>query len=180
MEELIFSKIENEGIFVSDYQNFVKNNSISFSNEGIAVIYGPNGTGKTSLVKALSGEKGTRVNYSYNGQEYSDDSQFFIINDQNNRNIIGGSAKDFLLGDDIKREFELQEYIANEYARLCTESISILKGTYCISSSSSKGIACFSELPIMQGIIKDLMNSKSKGGKQILQYIFRNCKSNLE
>lgn len=165
MEELIFSKIENEGIFVSDYQNFVKNNSISFSNEGIAVIYGPNGTGKTSLVKALSGEKGTRVNYSYNGQEYSDDSQFFIINDQNNRNIIGGSAKDFLLGDDIKREFELQEYIANEYARLCTESISILKGTYCISSSSSKGIACFSELPIMQGIIKDLMNSKSKGGK---------------
>lgn len=165
MEELIFSKIENERIFVSDYQNFKKNNSISFSKEGIAVIYGPNGTGKTSLVKALAGEKGTIVKYCYNGQEYSDASQFFIIHDQNNRNIIEGSAKDFLLGDDIKREFELQEYIANEYVRLRTESISILKNTYRISSSSSKGIACFSELPIIQGIIKDLMNSRSKGEK---------------
>ena len=75
------------------------------------VLYGPNGTGKTSLVKVLSGEKGTKVSYNYNGSDYTDDSQFFVINDQNNRNIISGSPKDFLLGDNIRREFELQEYI---------------------------------------------------------------------
>lgn len=165
MDELIFSRIENDNIFVSDYINLTKNNVVSFSNIGIAVIYGPNGTGKTSLVKVLAGEAGTALRYSYNGQTYSDNSQFYTINDQNNRHIISGSAKDFLLGDNIKKEIELQEYIANEYIRLCTESISILKSTYSISSSSSKAIAYFSEFPELQGIIKDLMNSRSKGSK---------------
>lgn len=165
MEKIIFEKIENEDIFVSDYKNFIRNNKIDFSKEGISVIYGPNGTGKTSLVKALSSEKGTKVKYTYGGNEYTDGSQFFVINDQNNRNIIQGETKDFLLGDDIKKEFELQEYIENEYNRLCTESISILKGNYSVSSSSSKSIDCFSEWVNIQNIIKDLMNNRSKGSK---------------
>lgn len=165
MEKIIFEKIENEDIFVSDYKNFIRNNEIDFSKEGISVIYGPNGTGKTSLVKVLSSEKGTKVKYTYGENEYTDGSQFFVINDQNNRNIIQGETKDFLLGDDIKKEFELQEYIKNEYNRLCTESISILKGNYSVSSSSSKSIDCFSEWVNIQNIIKDLMNNRSKGSK---------------
>lgn len=32
MDELIFSKIENKEIFVSDYSNLMKNNVIKFSN----------------------------------------------------------------------------------------------------------------------------------------------------
>lgn len=165
MAKIIFEKIENEDIFVSDYKKFIRNNEIDFSKEGISVIYGPNGTGKTSLVKVLSSEKGTKVKYTYDGKEYTDGSQFFVINDQNNRNIIQGETKDFLLGDDIKKEFELQEYIANEYNRLCTESISILKSNYSVSSSSSKSIDCFSEWTSIQNIIKDLMNNRSKGSK---------------
>lgn len=165
MAKIIFEKIENEDIFVSDYKKFIRNNEIDFSREGISVIYGPNGTGKTSLVKVLSSEKGTKVKYTYDGKEYTDGSQFFVINDQNNRNIIQGETKDFLLGDDIKKEFELQEYIANEYNRLCTESISILKSNYSVSSSSSKSIDCFSEWTSIQNIIKDLMNNRSKGSK---------------
>lgn len=165
MEKIIFEKIENEDIFVSDYKNFIRNNEIDFSKEGISVIYGPNGTGKTSLVKVLSSEKGTKVKYTYGENEYTDGSQFFVINDQNNRNIIQGETKDFLLGDDIKKEFELQEYIKNEYNRLCTESISILKGNYSVSSSSSKSIDCFFEWANIQNIIKDLMNNRSKGSK---------------
>ena len=165
MEKIIFEKIENEDIFVSDYKNFIRNNEIDFSKEGISVVYGPNGTGKTSLVKALSSEKGTKVKYTYGGNEYTDGSQFFVINDQNNRNIIQGETKDFLLGDDIKKEFELQEYIENEYNRLCTESISILKDNYSVSSSSSKSIDCFSKWVNIQNIIKDLMNNRSKGSK---------------
>ena len=165
MAKIIFEKIENEDIFVSDYKKFIRNNEIDFSKEGISVIYGPNGTCKTSLVKVLSSEKGTKVKYTYDGKEYTDGSQFFVINDQNNRNIIQGETKDFLLGDDIKKEFELQEYIANEYNRLCTESISILKSNYSVSSSSSKSIDCFSEWTSIQNIIKDLMNNRSKGSK---------------
>lgn len=165
MTKIIFEKIENEDIFVSDYKKLIRNNEIDFSGEGISVIYGPNGTGKTSLVKVLSSEKGTKVKYTYDGKEYTDGSQFFVINDQNNRNIIQGETKDFLLGDDIKKEFELQEYIANEYNRLCTESISILKSNYSVSSSSSKSIDCFSEWTSIQNIIKDLMNNRTKGSK---------------
>lgn len=164
-EELIFSKIENNTIFGEDYKNFKKNNVVTFSNSGIAVLYGPNGTGKTSLVKVLSGEKGTKVSYNYNGGDYTDNSQFFVINDQNNRNIISGSPKDFLLGDDIRREFELQEYIKIEYLRLCTEVISMLKGTYMISSSSSKAIECFDNKTQIYVLVKDLMNNRSKGDK---------------
>lgn len=165
MEKIIFEEIKNKDIFGVDYQNFVKNNEIDFSKEQIAVLYGPNGTGKTSLVKVLSSEDGTKVKYTYGENEYTDGSQFFVINDQNNRNIIQGETKDFLLGDDIKKEFELQEYIENEYNRLCTESISILKGNYSVSSSGSKSIDCFSEWVNIQNIIKDLMNNRSKGSK---------------
>lgn len=173
MAKIIFEKIENEDIFVSDYKRLTRNNEIDFSREGISVIYGPNGTGKTSLVKVLSSEKGTKVKYTYDGKEYTDGSQFFVINDQNNRNIIRGETKDFLLGDDIKKEFELQEYIANEYNRLCTESISILKSNYSVSSSSSKSINCFSEWTSIQNIIKDLMNNRTKGSKTgVDTYIF--------
>lgn len=164
-EELIFSKIVNNTIFVDDYTKFEKNNVVTFSNSGIVVLYGPNGTGKTSLVKVLSGEKGTKVSYNYNGSDYTDNSQFFVINDQNNRNIISGSPKDFLLGDNIRREFELQEYIKIEYLRLCTEVISMLKRTYMISSSSSKAIECFTNETQIYFLVKDLMNNRSKGNK---------------
>lgn len=57
MAKIIFEKIENEDIFVSDYKRPTRNNEIDFSREGISVIYGPNGTGKTSLVKEKKGNK---------------------------------------------------------------------------------------------------------------------------
>lgn len=54
-----FNKIENGSIFTSDFAEFNENNEIKFSNAGFAVIYGPNGIGKTSLAKVFSGEDGT-------------------------------------------------------------------------------------------------------------------------
>ena len=165
MEKIIFEEIKNKDIFGVDYQNFVKNNEIDFSKNQIVVLYGPNGTGKTSLVKVLSSEAETDVKYTYGGKSYTDGTQFFVINDQNNRNIIQGETKDFLLGDNIRKEFELQKYIEHEYKRLCDDSISILKNNYKISSGRSKSIDCFSALVNIQDIIKDLMNNKSKGSK---------------
>lgn len=165
MGKIIFEEIKNKDIFGRDYQNFVKNNEIDFSKDQIAVLYGPNGTGKTSLVKVLSSEAGTSVKYTYGEKSYTDGTQFFMINDQNNRNIIQGETKDFLLGDNIRKESELQKDIEQEYKRLCNDSISILKNNYKISSGRSKSIECFSALASVQDLIKDLMNNKSKGSK---------------
>lgn len=180
MDKIIFKHIENEDIFVSDYQPLTRNNEINFLNRGIAVIYGPNGTGKTSLVKALSSEKGTKIKYLYNEQEYTDGSQFFVINDQTNRNIIKGEAKDFLLGDDIKKEFALQEEIEKEYKILCTNSIDLLKNDFSITSSSSKAIEYFSDFIGIKTIIKDLMNSKSKGSKTTVSNYISELEKNAQ
>lgn len=163
MNKLIFKKIENENIFAKDYDNFIKNNEIEFSDSGIAVVYGPNGTGKTSLVKALSNGEKTAVQYLYDGIEYSDDSQFVIINDQNNRNIIKGETSDFLLGNNIKRENELYEYITQEYGRICELSNKTLKENFKIASKKSNLIDSFSKANEIKEIISELSNNKSKG-----------------
>lgn len=89
MDKIIFKKIKNNNIFNDSYENFTKHNEIDFSSKGIAIIYGPNGSGKTSFAKVLSGEENTFVEYIYNNQENKFTSDFHIINDQNNRNIIG-------------------------------------------------------------------------------------------
>ena len=102
MDKITFNKIKNGNIFSTDYENLERNNEISFDKD-IAVLYGPNGTGKTSLLKVLSGEDGTSLNFDYNEQEYENGQEvFMIIHDQNDRNIISGEAKDFLLGDNIR------------------------------------------------------------------------------
>ena len=47
---LVFKRIESGDIFTRDFSPLTRNNEIAFSHsEEIAVIYGPNGTGKTQL-----------------------------------------------------------------------------------------------------------------------------------
>jgi ABC-type hemin transport system ATPase subunit len=158
-----FNKIENGDIFTRDFKPLVKNNEIGFpSVEEIAVIYGPNGTGKTSLIKVLSDEKGTRVEFECDGQPYtSGKNVFHIINDQNNRNIIAGETKDFFLGDNIKREFELQDFITKEREKIIGDIISVLK-TRGISAANSPLISLIS-IPDISALARDVANNKSKG-----------------
>jgi len=56
-EKLKFYKLKKEDIFKDSFINFNQNNEIEFRKKGdsnIAVLYGPNGTGKTSLAKILA------------------------------------------------------------------------------------------------------------------------------
>jgi len=161
---ITFNKIENKNIFAPEYKNFVKNNIIEFSKQNMAVIYGPNGTGKTSLIRAISGEIETSIKYQYNGEEYEDDSQFFIIQDQNNRNIIQGKVEDFLLGDKIRQETELHGQIQDEYSQICEKSIDVLKEKYKITSKKSKIINWIKDqLGNFVPLVMDLVNRQSKG-----------------
>ena len=150
---------------MDDYTKFEKNNVVTFSNSGIVVFYGPKWNRKDkSCKKILSGEKGTKVSYNYNGSDYTDNSQFFVINDQNNRNIISRVTQKIFCWEIISDENLITGIYKIEYLRLCTNG-SMLKRTYMISSSSSKAIECFTNETQIYSLVKDLMNNRSKGNK---------------
>lgn len=161
---LVFRKIENGDIFTRDFSPIVNNNEIRFSNsEEIAVIYGPNGTGKTSLIRALSGVPGTKVEFTLDGTEYrTGEGVFHIINDQNNRNIIHGDTRDFFLGDNIRREYELQEQIVSDRNTLLTVISTTLKNDFSITAANSPLIEVLPNAQLV-ALIKDVVNSQSKG-----------------
>ena len=162
---LIFRKIESGEIFTRDFSPLVNNNEIQFpTTEEIAVVYGPNGTGKTSLIKVLSDARDTKVEFSLDGTEYhAGSSVFHIINDQNNRNIISGETRDFFLGDNIRHEFELQDQVASDRSEVISAVLSLIKRVG-ISAGNSPLIDLLSNVELA-GFIKDCANSKSKGSR---------------
>lgn len=163
---LTFKKIVNRDIFTRDYNPLVRNNEIAFpTSEEIAVIYGPNGAGKTSFIKVLSGARDTKVEFSFNNTDYrTGTGVFHIINDQNNRNIISGETRDFFLGDNIRREFELQDQVAADRNAVITAILSLLKNTFGISAGNSPLIDLIPNGELA-AFIKDCANSKSKGNR---------------
>lgn len=163
---LIFKKIESGDIFTRDFSPLVRNNEINFpTSEEIAVIYGPNGTGKTSLIKVLGGAKNTKVEFSLDDTDYqAGEGIFHIINDQNNRNIISGETRDFFLGDNIRHEFELQDQVASDRNSVISAILSLIKNTFGISAGNSPLIDLISK-PDLAAFIKDCANSKSKGNR---------------
>ena len=163
MEKIVFKKIKRKNIFVEGFHQMVENNTLEFSKQGITVVYGPNGTGKSSLASVLSGEEGTEIEFSYGEEMYTDGSPIFIINDQNSRNIIKGDEGDFLLGDNIEKEFGLRDELDKKYKELCDSSSKMLKDKYKISSAKSVGELCFGEWENVQSIVSQIANSKDKG-----------------
>lgn len=161
---LVFNQIESGDIFTRDFSPFVRNNEIAFSaSEEIAVVYGPNGTGKTSLIKVLGDAKGTKVEFSLDGTEYQAGAGIFhIIKDQNNRNIISGETRDFFLGDNIRYEFELQDKVAENSNAVISAILSLIKNTFGISAGNSPLIELLPKAELA-AFIKDCANNKSKG-----------------
>jgi len=161
---LKFNKIENADVFTRDFNPLRRNNVIEFpTTEEIAVIYGPNGTGKTSLIKVLSDSPHTKVEFEYDGVTYTSGSGIFhIVNDQNNRNIISGETRDFFLGDNIQREFELQDQLAEKRSAFISTVLSILKG-YKIATTKHPLTDLAALDAVLKGFIKDCANNKSKG-----------------
>ena len=162
---IVFRKIENSHIFTSDFNPFTRNNQIVFSDqEEIAVIYGPNGTGKTSLIKALADAPNTKVEYEYDGVLYTSGTDVIhVINDQNYRNIIAGETKDFFLGDNIRREYDLQNAVTEKRTAFINNTIGILK-SYGVTSAKNPLIELLDD-GFFKDFIKDCANSKSKGDR---------------
>ena len=160
---LKFNKIENADVFTRDFNPLTRNNQIDFpAQEEIAVIYGPNGTGKTSLIKVLSDAPNTKLEFEYNNATHtSGTGVFHVVNDQNNRNIISGETRDFFLGDDIRHEFELQDQLAEKRSAFISAILSLLKG-YKISAAKHPLTDLITDTTL-RGFIKDCANKQSKG-----------------
>lgn len=123
--ELVFSAIKYDDIFDSDFENLsVQNGTIEFKHMqgsgGIAVIYAPNGTGKTCLANLLSKEVATKKDYFIASNEDKkmikpETKAFHVIPDQINRNIIKGKTSDYIIGAQIRREYELRDQINSTF-----------------------------------------------------------------
>ncbi len=160
---LVFNKIENSDIFAHDFNPFTRNNQIDFPRqEEIVVIYGPNGTGKTSLIKVLSDAANTKLEFQYEGVTHTTgEGVFHIISDQNNRNIISGETRDFFLGDNIQREFQLQDTLNEKRNILITSIISTLKSNGITAAKSPLVELIDNEQ--LEAFLKDCANNKYKG-----------------
>ena len=160
---LVFNRIENADVFTRDFSPMTRNNQINFpNNEEIAVVYGPNGTGKTSFIKVLSDAPNTKLEFNYEGTTYtSGTSVFHVVSDQNNRNIISGETRDFFLGDNIQHEFELQDLLAEKRAVFISTVLSILK-SYKITTTKHP-LSDLLENETLKNFVKDCANNKSMG-----------------
>lgn len=164
-QELIFNKIHKDDIFCSEFNDLVDNNIIEFTNDGIVIFYAPNGVGKTSLSKVLDSDVGCSFDIRFNGTYYNQDNNdlFFRIADQNGRNVIKGETEDFLLGDNIKREYELKRDIDKIYKNILEETLIIkLKLEHNISKKTSNLLNIIRDRELVV-FISDLANSRSKG-----------------
>jgi len=161
--EILFKKIENANVFTNDFSPFTKNNQIVFSTrEEIVVVYGPNGTGKTSLIKVLSDAPDTKLVFNYDETTYTAGKGIFhIINDQNKRNIISGEPQEFLLGDNIRHEFDLQNSLIEKRKNFIAKVLSILK-EYRITTIKHPLLDLI-ENEALKDFVKNCANNKSKG-----------------
>lgn len=164
--KVVFKKIQRFDIFESDFNQLSSNNTFDFDSNRVVVVYGPNGSGKSSLAAVLSNEDGEgEYSLSIDGKSFTNEqeTQFHVINDQNGRNIISGKTEDFILGDNIKREYALKRSIESQFETLFRTKLSgDLKQQFGISTKTSP----FGELikvEKLKEIVSDLANQKSKG-----------------
>lgn len=163
MSVLKINSINHDNILHDDFNSLTSNNEIEFSRQKIAVIYGPNGTGKTTITKALTCEgKNSFYNVEYNSVNYKNDKSFFhIIMEHKNRNIIKGETKDFILKDNIKKEYELKELLEEKKAAFVESTINLLKD-FGITTMGNNLFKLLMKKPYFL-VLRDCANRLSKG-----------------
>ena len=142
--KLIFKKIHKDEIFNKDFDNLSEENgSIEFKKKytsgGIAVVYAPNGTGKSSLAEVLKTKKNSDNVYFYATDERGNNitpesDKFHIVEDQISRHIIEGDESQYLVGAQIKKEFELKKRISEGFREAFKEKLpKLYKSKYSVS-----------------------------------------------
>ena len=158
--QLEFLKLKKENIFCEDFIDMNKNNIIDFTNTNINVLYAPNGVGKSSFCKVLDNQGEFIINYDGNQYSTNNCNLFHIINDQNSRNIIKGKAQDFLLGDNIAREYELKEWIDDKFDDIYKDLRLSLKNNMNLSKISDNKFSWIDHS--LHNILKKIVNVRAK------------------
>ena len=138
--KLVFTSIKNNEIFEPDFLNLPEaKGTISFKHMqgagGVAVVYAPNGTGKSSLATLLQTEVSSdRMDFiatDENGNSVVPETgAFHVIQDQINRNVISGKTTDYLVGAQIRREYELKDRIHATFQSAFAQLVSKYKADF--------------------------------------------------
>lgn len=196
--KLTFSKIHRESIFNSDFNNLTEDSgTIEFKNKntsgGIAVVYAPNGTGKSSLTEVLKSEESTAtldfLATDDCGEVIDPSSKVFhIVADQISRHIILGDESQYLVGTDIRREYELKKKISDGFDLVFKVSLpGIYKSKYSITKISDYLLGSVQAInETGYSLIKSIVNTRYRGKdinhEDFISYIKNpaNCEEILE
>ena len=172
--KLVFSSIRNGTIFEPEFQNLSPDmGTIEFkhmnSSGGIAVVYAPNGTGKSSLAKVLMGTANDMSFSATNddGTIVASDA-FHIIPDQIDRNVIRGKETDYLVGQQIRREYELRDRINSAFVSAYTALSGMYKSEFKVDKVGDyllTQIGALKEQPYPKAFIylRSIINNRSHG-----------------
>lgn len=182
-----FSKIRNQDIFCSDFENLTSlgTGNIEFgrirgSTGGLAVLYAPNGTGKSSLANVLkSNVSGTSLDFEAHdsmGTYSPSNNCFHVIGDQISRNIIPGETSDYLIGQNIRREYELRSQIDSGFTSAYKTYQQCIKDSFGITKVGNPFLEYIKSIDEFAfNCIKDIINRSSNGKginrNQFIEYI---------
>ena len=166
--DIVFKKLKVDNRFANSFENWTKNNVISFSNDGFIDIYAPNGVGKSSLARALNNENKSEYEYEYNGKQYTEkskESPVLVIDDFFFRNIAtrdNEKLSDYILGAQIAKELELKEKIETSTKKVKDDIILYLKKEYNIKSKDSC-LCGYIKNDSLKKFINSLSNAQDRG-----------------
>ena len=174
--KLIFSGIKNGTIFEPEFQTLTpENGTIEFKHKstpgGIAVVYAPNGTGKSSLTRVLGADEvADELSFAATDETGASvtSGAFHIIPDQVNRNVIRGKETDYLVGRQIRREYELRDRINNAFESAYTSLAGKYKSDFKVSKVGDYLLAQIQSLhvapyPTAFAYIRSIVNNKDHG-----------------
>lgn len=174
--KLEFKNIKNQDIFQPEFQDLAANGYgiIEFKKQpqasgGIAVVYAPNGTGKSSLTAVLGKEEGKdnftfEAVYNTSNQIVPETKAFHIIGDQISRNVIEGETSDYLIGHEIKKEYKLKKKISEGFKNAFDGLNIVYKSEYGVTKIKDYILSAIQvRNRTAYTYIKDIVNKQAKG-----------------